>query len=112
MIELRYPALQADSLPAEPQGKLKETRSGAAIQLRCDRKASPEDLVQKKNQPLLDFPCGSAGKESACNARDLGSIPGLGRCPGEGKGYPLQYSWASFVAQLVKNLPIMQEILV
>ena len=38
------------------------------------------------------FPCGSAGKESACNVGDLGSVPGLGRCPGEGKGYPLQYS--------------------
>ena len=38
------------------------------------------------------FPCGSAGKESTCNAGDLGSIPGLGRSPGEGKGYPLQYS--------------------
>ena len=38
------------------------------------------------------FPGGSAGKESACNAGDLGSIPGLGRSPGEGKGYPLQYS--------------------
>ena len=38
------------------------------------------------------FPCGSAGKESACNARDLGSIPGLGRSSGEGKGYPIQYS--------------------
>ena len=38
------------------------------------------------------FPCGSAGKESACNARDLGSVPRLGRSPGEGKGYPLQYS--------------------
>ena len=37
-------------------------------------------------------PCGSAGKESACNAGNPGSIPGLGRCPGEGKGYPLQYS--------------------
>ena len=36
--------------------------------------------------------CGSAGKESACNVGDLGSIPGLGRSPGEGKGYPLQYS--------------------
>ena len=40
----------------------------------------------------LGFPCGSAGKESACNAGDLGSIAGLGRSPGEGKGYPLQYS--------------------
>ena len=40
----------------------------------------------------LCFPCGSAGKESACNAGDLGLIPGLGRSPGEGKGYPLQYS--------------------
>ena len=38
------------------------------------------------------FPGGSAGKESACNAGDLGSIPGLGRSPGEGKGYPVQYS--------------------
>ena len=38
------------------------------------------------------FPCGSAGKESACSVGDLGSIPGLGRSPGEGKGYPLQYS--------------------
>ena len=40
----------------------------------------------------MGFPCGSAGKESACSAGDLGSIPGLGRSPGEGKGYPLQYS--------------------
>ena len=41
---------------------------------------------------FLGFPCYSAGKESACNMGDLGSIPGLGRSPGEGKGYPLQYS--------------------
>ena len=40
----------------------------------------------------LDFPRGSAGKESAYNVGDLGSVPGLGRSPGEGKGYPLQYS--------------------
>ena len=40
----------------------------------------------------LGFPCGSLGKESACNAGNLGLIPGLGRFPGEGKGYPLQYS--------------------
>ena len=41
---------------------------------------------------FLGFSCGSAGKEPACNAGDLGSIPGLGRSSGEGKGYPLQYS--------------------
>ena len=51
----------------------------------------------------------SVGKESACYAGDPGSIPGLGRSPGEGIGYPLQYSWAFLVAQLVKNLPAMRE---
>ena len=55
------------------------------------------------------FPGGSNGKESAGNAGDPGSIPGSGRSPGEGIGYPLQYSWASLVAQLVKNLPGMRE---
>ena len=48
-------------------------------------------------------------KESAYDAGDLGSTPGLGRSPGEGIGYPLQYSWASLVAQMVKNLPAMRE---
>ena len=48
-------------------------------------------------------------KESDCNARDLSSIPGSGRSAGEGIGYQLQYSWASLVAQLVKNLPAKQE---
>ena len=48
------------------------------------------------------------GKESACNTGDPGSIPGLGRSAGEGIGYPLQYSWASLMAQLVKNPPSMQ----
>ena len=55
------------------------------------------------------FPSSSAGKESACNAGDPGLIPGLGRSPGEGIGYALQYSWAFLVAQTVKNLPAMQE---
>ena len=57
----------------------------------------------------LGFPSGSAGKESACNEGDLGSIPGLGRSLGEGKGHPRQYSWVSLVDQLVKNLPAMRE---
>ena len=51
----------------------------------------------------------SVGKESICNAGDPGLIPGSGRSPGEGIGYPLQYCWASFVAQLVKNVPAMRE---
>ena len=51
------------------------------------------------------FPDSSVGKESACNAGDPSSIPGLGRSAGEWIDYPLQYSWASLVAQLVKNLP-------
>ena len=55
------------------------------------------------------FPGSSVGKESTCNAEDPGSIPGPERSPGEGIGYPLQYSWASLVAQMVKNLPSMQE---
>ena len=55
------------------------------------------------------FPGGSDGKESTCDAGDLGSIPGLGRSPGEWIGYPLQYFWAFLVAQMVKNLPVMQE---
>ena len=54
------------------------------------------------------FPDSSVCKESACSVGDRGSIPGLGRCAGEGIGYPLQYSWVSFVAQLVKNLSAIQ----
>ena len=61
---------------------------------------------------LLGFRDNSIGKESACNAGDPGSIPGLGRSAREEIGYPCQYFWASFVAQLVKNLPAMQETLV
>ena len=57
----------------------------------------------------MGFPGGSVGKESTCNAGDPGSIPGSGRSPGEGNGYPLQYSWASLAAQLVKNSPAMWE---
>ena len=56
---------------------------------------------------LVGFSGSSAGKESACNAGDPGLIPGLGRSAEEGIGYPLQYSWASLVAEMVKNLPPM-----
>ena len=52
---------------------------------------------------LRGLPGSSAGKESTCSTGDPSSIPGLGRSPGEGIGYPLQYSWASMVAQMVKK---------
>ena len=57
----------------------------------------------------MGFPDSSVGKESTCIAEDPGSIPGLGRSPGEGIGYPLQHSCTSLVALLVKNLPSMWE---
>ena len=58
---------------------------------------------------ILGFPGSSAGKESACNAGDPGSIPGSGRSAGGGIGYPLQYFWVSLGAQLVKNVPAIRE---
>ena len=67
-------------------------------------RTEPLHFMHKKG--FLDS---SVGKESACNGGDPGSIPGLGRPAGEGIGYPLQYSWASLVAQLMKNLPAMRE---
>ena len=74
-------------------------------------------LLQEQNDVLcltykvvkLGFPHSSIGKNSACNAGDLGLIPGSGRSSGEGIGHPLQYSWASLMAQLVKNLLAMQD---
>ena len=67
------------------------------------------DLLLFSVGALLGFPDSSVGKESTCNAGDPSSIPGSGRSSGEGTGYPLQYSWASLVAKLVKNPPAMQE---
>ena len=58
---------------------------------------------------LKGFLDSSVGKESTCNAGHPGLIPESRKFTGEGKGYPFQYSWASLVAQLVKNLPAMWE---
>ena len=57
----------------------------------------------------LGFPGSSSGKEFTCSAGDPGSIPGSGRSTEEGIGSPLQYSWASLVTQMVKDLPAVQE---
>ena len=69
-------------------------KNPAAMQETPVRFLGWEDLEkgQATHSSILGLPCGSAGEESACNAGDLCSIPGLGRSPGEGKGYPLQYS--------------------
>ena len=58
---------------------------------------------------MVGFPCSSAGKESACNAGDPCSIPGLGGSPGKGTDYPLQYFWVFLMAQMVNNPPAMKE---
>ena len=76
-------------------------------------KEKPDQPAQIPNStpspPSNGFLHSSVGKESVCNAGDPGSIPRSGRSPGEGIGYPLQYSLASLVAQLVKNPPAMWE---
>ena len=59
--------------------------------------------------PKVGFPGSPAGKESTCSVGDSGSIPGSRSSPGKGIGYSLQYSWASLMAQLVKNPPAMWE---
>ena len=71
--------------------------------------AEPLGKPMKSTTLKWGFPDSSVGKESVCNAGDPGLIPGSGGSAEEGIGYPLQYSWASLVAQLVKNLPITQK---
>ena len=75
------------------------THSQKLYHIKCSREKSVVAFLSYNSNSILwqylrlkGFPCGSAGNESTCNAGELGSIPGLGRSPGEGKGYPLQYS--------------------
>ena len=73
------------------------------------QKHMEEIIYVIKLHTYMGFSDSPVGKESTCNAGDSGLTPGSGRSAGEGVGYPLQCSWASLVAQLVKNLPAMQE---
>ena len=75
---------------------------------RDSQEPSPTSQFKSINQ-ALGFPGSSVGKESTCNVGDPGLIPGSGRFAAEGIAYTFQYSWASLVAQLVKNLPAMWE---
>ena len=103
--------MQADSLPSEPLGKSLVQRCKCILCHWCNgvntahTKIIMVSLLRRIFHSVLGnttelnssnyrkgFPCGSAGKESACNVGDLGLIPGLGRAPGEGNSYPLQYS--------------------
>ena len=95
------PALQAGTLPSEPPGK-----PWFSLYSRLQMSRRPYFMLFNV---ILGFPDISVGKESSCNAGDLCSIPGSGRSAGEEIGYTLQYSWASLVAQLVNNPPVMRE---
>ena len=92
-----------EPLSPAPQGRFLASGPPARPQdsnLRC---------IISKLMLQFGFPGSSAGKESSCNARDPSSISEPGRSPGEGIGCPLQYSWASLVAQGGKNLPAVWE---
>ena len=71
--------------------------------------SSHNSVYYNQRQNIYEgFPDTSVGKESACNAGDLGSVPGSEGPAGEGIGYPLQYSWVSLMAQVLKNLPAVR----
>ena len=87
-------------VPVEPKGRV-DFKERKITDVKC---SSWPSYIK-----IRGFSDSSAGKESACKAGDPGSIPGSGRSPREGIGYPIQSSWASLVAQLGKNLPAMPE---
>ena len=95
----------------DPPGKGKTTHSSVlAWRIPWTKELdTTEGLSLHFIHPFMGSPGSSAGKESTCNPGDLGWVPGSGRSPGGGIGYPLQYSWASLVAQMAKNLPAMWE---
>ena len=123
-MEPRSPALQADSLPAEPPGKAKNTGVGSLppLQQIVPTRESNQGLLHCRQILWIhrccflwaclsfpQFPGSSDSTEPTCNAGDASSISGSGRSAGEGIGCSLQYSWASLIAQLVKNPPEMWE---
>ena len=93
-------------LPGESQGP--GSLVGCHLWGRTGSDTTEATQQQQQQQLLKGFPGSSAGKESSCNAGDPGLIPGSGRSAGEGIGYPLQYSWASLVAQMKNLLAILE----
>ena len=95
-------------------GRIAVTNLDSILQSRDITLPTKVLIVETMFFPVVMYRCGafpdsSVGKESTCNSEDPGSIARLGRSAGEGISYPLQYSWASLVAQLVKNLPAIKE---
>ena len=88
---------------------LRQKKSGIFVVTSVPKKAEDTLSLKMPFYRCEGFPHSSVSKESACNAGDPGSIPGLGRYAGEGIGYPLQYSWSSLVTQLVKTPPAILE---
>ena len=99
-------ATHSTILPGKSQGQ----RSLVGCRLWGRTESDTTEATQQQQQfGDMGFTGSTVGKESTCNMGDLGSIPGSGRSAREGIGYPLQYSWASLVVQLVKNLPAIQD---
>ena len=96
--------MELELRPIAPGGQL-----GAAASFSCPSQLEPASFLKLAHSPSFGASLIAVDKESTCNAGDPSLIPGLGRSTGEGIGYPLQYSWASLVAQLVKNPPVMWE---
>ena len=88
----RTKALEGSNYPQSAGAKLGSLFTSQWPQIHLNPGAQTMSSEVYVSSLCLDFSCSSAGKESACNAGDLGLTPGLGRSPGEGKGYPLQYS--------------------
>ena len=90
--KLDYLSFRREATGKEGLPLIAQLQNPPAMQKTLVRFLDWEDLLKRYRLPtpvFLGFPCGSVGKESALNAGDLGSIPGLGRSPGEGKGHPL-----------------------
>ena len=95
-------------LPLGPPSHPSRSSQSTVLSSLCYKAASPA-ISFTHGSVYMGFLDSSAGKESACKAGNPSSIPGSGRSPGGGIGYPLQYSWASLVTQMVKNPPAMWE---
>ena len=98
--------------PTQESNQLLQCRQILYQPTKMESSKISEMFIRRKrvqNMWIEGFPHSSDGKESNCNAGDPGLIPGLGRSLGKGIGYPLQFSWASLVVQVVKNLPAMWE---